>query len=443
MKLPSRIRIRWRIFGFLFGFGFIAYLQQKSITVAAAPMMPDLGLSQLQIGWLEQGFAVGYAAFQIPIGIFAERWGARGTLVLMGLVAVVAMIATPLAPSLFTGSALFVCLVSLQVLLGVSQAATFPVSAGVFQQWFPPNRWALVVGLQTMGLQLGAAATPPLIASIMHFFGWRSALFWTTLPALGFVAWWAWYGRAAPREHPAMTTQELTEIGSPDSPKMSQSITVRQVVRLLGNRNVLLLTVSYMTMNYVFYLISNWAFLYLIQERHFSVLESGWLAAIPPLGAALGAGIGGVLTGMACRRYGLLKGYRGVPLLALPAAGLLLLLIVGAVNAYVAVAGLALCFGLVELTEGAFWGAAMTVGCNDTMVVTSIMNTGGTMGGIIGIPIVAYLSGHDHWHTAFFIGAVLAVASAGAWFAIDLRSASEDPSDPRELSPASAAVTAA
>ena len=40
-----------------------------------------------------------------------------------------------------------------------------------------------------------------------------------------------------------------------------------------------------MTMNCVFYLISNWAFLYLIQERHFSVLEGGRLAAIPPLGS--------------------------------------------------------------------------------------------------------------------------------------------------------------
>ena len=442
MNPAGRIRIRWRIFGFMFGFGFIAYLQQKSITVAAAPMMPELGLTQLQIGWLEQGFAVGYAVFQIPIGIFAERWGARGTLVLMGLAAVIAMLATPLAPSLFTGTTLFACLLSLQVLLGVSQAATFPVSAGVFQQWFPPNRWALVVGLQTMGLQLGAAATPPLIASLMHFFGWRSALFWTTLPALGFVAWWAWYGRDAPSEHPAVTPQELAEIGNHGVPKASHSITARQVVRLLGNRNVLLLTLSYMTMNYVFYLISNWAFLYLIQERHFSVLEGGWLAAIPPLGAAFGAGIGGVLTGIACRRYGPLKGFRSVPLLALPAAGLLLLLIVGAVNAYVAVAGLALCFGLVELTEGAFWGAAMTVGRSDTMVVTSIMNTGGTMGGIIGIPIVAYLSGHDHWHAAFFIGAALAVMSSSAWFAIDLRAASADPGDTRALNPASAVVTA-
>jgi hypothetical protein len=40
---------------------------------------------------------------------------------------------------------------------------------------------------------------------------------------------------------------------------------------------------------------SNWSFLYLVQERHFTVLESGWLASLPPLGAALGAGIGGGL----------------------------------------------------------------------------------------------------------------------------------------------------
>jgi predicted MFS family arabinose efflux permease len=110
-------------------------------------------------------------------------------------------------------------------------------------------------------------------------------------------------------------------------------------------------------------------------------------------------------------------------------------LIIGAANAYLAVAGLALCFGLVELTEGAFWGAAMAVGRSDTMVVTSIMNTGGTMGGIIGIPIVAYLSGHGHSHAAFFIGAALAVISTSAWFAIDLRTASANPADPRRADP--------
>jgi hypothetical protein len=76
-----------------------------------------------------------------------------------------------------------------------------------------------------------------------------------------------------------------------------------------------------------------------------------------------------------------------------------------AVNAYWAVVALALCFGCVELTEGAFWGAVMMVGRSDTTVVGNFMNTAGTMGGIIGIPIVAYLSGHQQWQTAFSIGA--------------------------------------
>ena len=64
------IRVRWRIFSLLFGFGFLAYLQQKSITVAAERMMPDLSLSQLQIGWIEWAFVLGYGLFQLPGGIF-------------------------------------------------------------------------------------------------------------------------------------------------------------------------------------------------------------------------------------------------------------------------------------------------------------------------------------------------------------------------------------
>jgi sugar phosphate permease len=59
-------RVRWRIFGLLFRFGCIAYLQQESVTVAAARMVPELGLSQMQIGWMESAFLIGYAVFQLP-----------------------------------------------------------------------------------------------------------------------------------------------------------------------------------------------------------------------------------------------------------------------------------------------------------------------------------------------------------------------------------------
>src|ERR1700682_5479381 len=202
-------RIRWRIFSFLFGFGFIAYVQQKSITVAAERMMPELGLSQLQIGWLEQAFVLGEPIFQMPGGVFGQRLGARRTFVIIGLTAFMATVATPLAPDLFSGQALFIALLAVQVLLGCSQGAIFPVSAGVFAAWFPPIRWSYVQGLRTMCLGVGAALTPALISSPIADVEWQRALLLPTLPALVLIALWACYGRNSPREHPSVSAEEL------------------------------------------------------------------------------------------------------------------------------------------------------------------------------------------------------------------------------------------
>ena len=354
--------IRWRIFGFLFVFGLIAYLQQKSLTVTAEQMMPQLGLSQLQIGWLEQAFVLGYGFFQLPGGIFGQRYGARRTLVVIGLLAFAAMISTALAPDWASGESLFVVLLAAQLALGIGQAAIFPVSAGVFEAWFPPRHWAMVQGLQSMGLQLGAAMTPPLVASLMVAAGWQYALLVTTLPAIAFIGAWAWYGRNRPQEHPSVSRQELAEIGARDEE----------------------------------------------------------------------AGAGGFLASSLCGRFGLRWGYRLVPLVALPAGGILLLIGVNAANAYVAVLALALSYACVELTEGSFWGAAMAVGRGNTMAVGGVMNTGGNLGGIIGIPIVAYLSGHQMWTAAFLIGTGLAVLSAVAWLGID----TEEKANMMALSPA-------
>jgi ACS family glucarate transporter-like MFS transporter len=412
------VRIRWRIFSLLFGFGFLAYLQQKSITVVAERMMPDLSLSQFQIGLIEWAFVLGYGFFQLPGGIFGQRQGARRTFVIIGLAAFLATIATPMAPYWLTGLSLFAALLLVQLLLGCSQAAIFPVSAGVFEVWFPPRRWTTVQGLQTMGLSLGAALTPPLIANLMMVMGWQRALLWASLPAVVLISIWAWYGRNTPHEHPSVTPEELDEIGTLSAVPVDSTISARQLLTILKNRNVLLLAISYLCLNYSFYLLSNWVFLYLVQERKFSVLESGWLASTPPLAAALGSGVGGLITGALCQRFGDRWGYRLLPLIAMPVAAALLLISVDAANPYWAVAGLALCFAAVELNEGAYWGAAMTVGRGDTMAVSGVMNTGGNLGGIIGIPIIAYLSGEHLWRSAFVIGAGFAVASAAAWLGI-------------------------
>jgi MFS transporter, ACS family, glucarate transporter len=425
LKSAAWIPVRWRIFSLLFGFGFLAYVQQKTITVAAEPMMPALGLSQTQIGFIEQAFVVGYALFQVPGGIVGQRLGARLTFVVISMAAFAATIATPIVPDFFSGQALFAALLAVQLMLGLSQGAIFPISAGVFEAWFPPKRWAFVQGLQTMGLGLGAALTPPLIVNLMLWLGWQRALVWASLPALGLIALWAWYGRNTPREHPSVSEEELRAIGS--QPQVHSSISLRQLGSLVRNRNVLLLFFSYMCMNYTFYLLSNWVFLYLIQERHFSSLDSSWLATAPPLAAALGAGAGGIITSALAQRFGNRWGYRIVPIAAMSFAAVLLLVAVNASNAYLALAALAMCFGAVELTEGAFWGAGMTVGRGDTMAVCGIMNTGGNLGGIISLPIVGYLSGHHSWHMAFIIGVGFAIASALSWLGIQVGATVDEP----------------
>jgi ACS family glucarate transporter-like MFS transporter len=310
-------------------------------------------------------------------------------------------------------------LFALQLLMGLAQAGIFPVGSGVMEAWFRPEKWAIIQGVQTMGMQFAAAATPPIVALLMNSVGWQKALLWPALPAVFVIALWAWYGRNTPKEHPAVSTAELAELDSRPLQQSPSSISWHRIIRVLANRSIILLTCSYVCMNYVFYLIGNWCFLYLVQERHFNILESGWLAMIPPLAAGLGGGIGGKLAAVLCDRFGIRWGFRLLPMLALPTSGVLILIAVNLDNPYGAVIALTLAYAVLEFNEGAFWGATMYIARSDTMSATGVLNTGGNIGGLIGIPIVAYLSGGGHWTTAFVIGTVFAVLGAIMWLGID------------------------
>jgi sugar phosphate permease len=308
-------------------------------------------------------------------------------------------------------------LFSLQLLVGLAQGAINPVSSGVLEAWFRPERWAILQGMLSTGTQFAAAATPPLVAYLMNSVGWQKALLWPALPAVVVIALWAWYGRNTPAQHPRVTAAELSELERPAEP--ATKVSAQRIRQLLSNRSIILLTCSYTCLNYVFYLISNWCFLYLVQERHFNILEGGWLAVLPPLAAGIGAGVGGKLVALLCGKFGNLWGFRLLPLLALPVSGFLLLVAVQLNNPYGAVLALASAFAVLELNEAAYWSATMFVARSDTMAATGILNTGGNIGGLIGIPIVAYLSGDGHWTAAFIIGTGSAVLGALMWLGVD------------------------
>src|SRR5512143_2264532 len=115
----------------------LSYVQRTSLGVAAENIMPELQLSQMQIGWLNAEFATCYAFAQLPGGVLGQRYGARLTFTVVGLVGLVATLATPLAPVVLSGTALFLALLAAQGLLGASQGPVFPMVAAVFETWFP------------------------------------------------------------------------------------------------------------------------------------------------------------------------------------------------------------------------------------------------------------------------------------------------------------------
>jgi MFS transporter, ACS family, glucarate transporter len=416
--LRRPVRIRWWIFAYMFAFAMLSYVQRTSIAVAAEKIMPELQLSQLQIGWLNASFTAAYALAQLPGGILGQRFGARVVYVAVGLIGLIAMLAVPLAPVVFTGTALFLALLIGQAVLGLSQGPVFPAFAAVLQEWFPAKRWAMANGLQTAGMNLGGAVTPLLIVVLTQSFGWQGALLWLALPAALLTLGWGWYGRNAPREHPKVTTAELAELDGGGS-EVAPRLTLRRLLGIIGDRDVLVLSFSYLCMNYAFYLISFWSFLYLVQVRHFSGIESGLAGAVPWIGAGVGAAVGGYISDWLAARLGPRWGYRLLPLATLPIAGALLLVTINVTTPYAAVIALAFAFGAVEINEGAYWAATMRVARRDTGAATGVLNTGGNVGGIITQPIVGALSGAGAWNTAFVTGTVFALIAAGAWLLID------------------------
>jgi cyanate permease len=76
---------------------------------------------------------------------------------------------------------------------------------------------------------------------------------------------------------------------------------------------------------------------------------------------------------------------------------------------------LSLSFGCTQLTEGAYWAAAIYVSDKHAAAATGVMNTGGNAVGGIGallVPITAQAFG---WVVALATGSVFALIGVGLW----------------------------
>ncbi|MBS0418359.1 MAG: MFS transporter [Proteobacteria bacterium] len=352
----------------------------------------------------------------------AASWvngSARVILSAGALLGAVAMLLTPSAAERLTGTTLFMALLGAQVLLGSSQGPLFPVSAGALQSWFPKNRWALSNGLQTAAMNVGGAITPLLIVLLSRSVGWQGALRWIAVPTILVAIAWYRFGRDCPQQHGRVSSAELAELETASNDESRKSLNALRMRWILMDSNVVRLAAAYLCMNFVYYLISFWAYLYLIQVRHFQGIDGGLAGMWPWLGAALGAGSGGYLADRLAHRVGPRWGYRIIPLVMLPAGAAVLFATTRAVSDDAAVMTLTFAFFAMEITEGSFWAATMQIARSDTAAATGVLNTGGNLGGIVCQPAIAYLASNGAWNGAFVAGTLFAVLAAALWLGVD------------------------
>jgi ACS family glucarate transporter-like MFS transporter len=404
----------------LFAAAAISYILRTNVSLSGPVLMLDLSLSEQQLGYVFAAFTAGYAIFQFPGGLFADWAGPRRALAIIATLWGLLTILTVTVPGSTAGGVglTLVALIAVRFLVGVTHAPVFPLGVTVIERWFPVGRWALPNAITSVGLTLGAAAAAAVLPAMIVTWGWRWA-FLATAP-LGFViaAAWRWYARDSAREHRSANAAEIALIEAKRPPVAHAENSQPAWLRLLRNRNVLLLTLAYFCSNYIFYLFFSWVPYYLQTVRGFDAAAAGVILAAQWVAGGAGALAGGFLCDALVHRYGLRLGCALPAVFGILVAGLLLVVGAASLDPGIAAWALAGTFFFQQLTEGAFGAATIGVARHHAGGAFGVVNTGGNLVGSAGALIVPFTAGILGWPVAMMTGAVFAVLCTVFWLFI-------------------------
>lgn len=406
---PSRIR--WRILSLLVFVSFLSYLLRGNLSIAAPSMIADLHLTEIQWGWIMSAFPLGYALFQFPGGLWADRRGPRLTLALIAVAWAVLIAVTSFTPGRDVAPLWIVIglLLTVQLLVGVTHAPVFPIVVCAIQRWFPTGAWALPNGLASTGLTLGLASTATLLPWLIGQYGWRASfLMLAPVPLVGAALWW-WYGRDRPEQHPGVNAAEVALITAGQDRTGPGTGSNPAWKRVLRNRDALFMTLSYASMNFVFYVVFSWGFYYLVTIRGFSEVDAGFLTSAQWMAGGAGAAFGGWLGDRLCRRIGLRWGCRWPIIIGSTASAVLLLGVALHPDAKAAAVLLGLCFFFNQTTEGAYAANAAAVGGRHAGAAYGLLNTGANLMGFVNALLLSGVAAALGWKVAIAVGAVFAM----------------------------------
>src|SRR5262245_39514398 len=418
----SPTRTRWLIVGLIFFTGVLMFIDRVNISIAAKHIMPEYGLSDVQMGSIFSAFVLGYALLQIPGGWLGDRFGPRRILAGAILWWSAFTAATALAGDLFLTSIIGVIgsFMVVRALIGIGEAGGPPNYNRVIANWIAPQERGLALGFATSGSAFGAALTPPLIVWIMVTLGWRASFCIAGGVGIVLALVWYWFGTDRPEAHPWGNAAELQHITQSSSPSTTPSPTHPPIPWrvLLGRPDLWFLTASYTVLGYIGYIYFSWFYLYLVNVRGFSVVSGGWYSTLPFVISAIAAPIGGWLSDFLSKHFGKRLGRCGLGFIGpLGAAGLIWS---GAAvsDSFQSVLFLLLGEGLLFLTVAAFWAATIDLAKTHAGTVSGFMNMGGNLGGTLSPTLTPLIAQRFGWDYALYVAAVLALLGAFFCFGV-------------------------
>lgn len=402
---------------------------RATLSVAAPALSQELGIGPLQMGWLFSAFSWSYFLAQLPAGYLVDRIGARIAI----LVAVASWsIATVAISGVGYVAAPVIAIYVLRILLGILEAPVTPACARIIAAWFPPDERGVAGAIFNSAQYLSLALFTPLMGFLFHAAGWE-AIF-SVMGALGvaFAVLWA-VQYQSPNRDTRLSAAELEDITArgaltrlTESPKTAtadgQAMPAPKVRvgSLLTNRMLLgIFFAQYCVASLSTFFIS-WFPSYLVEARHLSVLEAGFVAALPAICGCVGGISAGFFSDWLLRRTGSLAWARKLPItMGLGLSATIILCNYTASNSIVV---LIMCIAFFGKGFGALgWTVIADTAPREAIGVTgALFNAAGSVGGIITpIAIGAIVSRTGSYDGALvYVGVHVLAAVAAYWLIV-------------------------
>jgi ACS family glucarate transporter-like MFS transporter len=405
---------------------FVLYLHRYAWGFIKKDVQQEFGWDTVELGWMDGLFTASYAAAQIPSGVLCDWFGARSLLGTIIIFWSLALGSLALAKSSLQMAAA-------RLMFGVAQAGCYPALNKVTKNWFPLSVRSTNQGwIATFSGRGGGAASFILFGTVLvGWLGlpWRGAVGVFTLLGVVVGVVFLWLFRNSPEEHPRSNAAEAELITEEDPFAACATGSHVRWRLLLVNRTVYFLFLRTIASNMADVLFVYWVPLYLRTEKGVDTIASGWMAALPLLGGALGGLTSGRLQSHLIRRMGWRRWGRGAVGMAgkLIAAALIWACAAPHTALTVSCVFMAVKF-FSDWEQPAEWGTITDIAGRSAATVTACVNSVGALGGFIASPLTglvlkSFSEGEQvtaaGWNAVFLLIALEYVVAASTWLFID------------------------